>query len=134
MNINIDSSVASNNSARRTPNKPKRKRNGGSSRQASDAEESDGDGMTNDNPDHLRSRLAKRIHSAKSRKSHLSNSVIIPSKGSSAVPSPNGSSAHAVEEPSGSTNGSIDRDSADDGDGEDSELDDWADEFEKELG
>jgi hypothetical protein len=39
-----------------------------------------------------------------------------------------------MEEPPGSTNGSIDRDSADDGDGEDSDLDDWADEFEKEIG
>lgn len=125
--------MASNNS-RRTPNKRKRKRDGGSSREASDADDSDTDSIPNDNPDHLRSRLAKRIHGAKSRKSHLSNSVTLPSKGSSAVPSPNGSSAHAVEEPPGSTNESRERESADDGDGEDSDLDDWADEFEKEIG
>ena len=129
----IEYSVASNNS-RRAPNKRKRKRDGESSRETSDAEDSDGDGIVKDHPDHLRSRLAKRIHSAKSRKSHLSNSVTVPSKGSSAVPSPNGSSGLAIEEPPGSANGSNGHYSADDGDGEDSDLDDWADEFEKELG
>ena len=39
-----------------------------------------------------------------------------------------------MEEPPGSTNESRERESADDGDGEDSDLDDWADEFEKEIG
>jgi hypothetical protein len=50
--------------------------------------------------------------------------------------SPNGSS-HGRPSPGdapASANGSaVDRDSADDGDAEDSDLDDWANEFEKEL-
>lgn len=58
------------------------------------------------------------------------------SKPSSVAESPNGSS-HGRPSPGdapASANGSaVDRDSADDGDAEDSDLDDWANEFEKEL-
>jgi hypothetical protein len=91
---------------------------GDSSRETSDNDDSEGD-------DHLRSRLAKRIYSAKSRKSLLSNTVVV-----SAGVSPNGSSHGLAHEDS--LNGSA-MESADDGDAEDSDLDEWADEFEKEL-
>jgi hypothetical protein len=60
------------------------------------------------------------------------------SKSSSAAASPNGSSSHGptpvAENVSGSANGSVmDRNSSSDGDAEDSDLDDWANEFEREL-
>src|ERR1700737_946943 len=123
-----DASVASEKSTgRRTPNKRKRKREGESSREPSDTEDSDGDVAMDD--DHPRSRLAKRIHSAKSRKSLLSKSIVA---NPSSTGSPNGSSGPAMED-HGSVNGSaIDAESADDGDAEDSDFDEWADEFEKE--
>jgi hypothetical protein len=75
-------------------------------------------------------RLAKRIQSAHNRKSRLSMQVARGSNRSSAVESPNGSSSH---QPS-PANGSIHDEGEDDGeDGEDTDLDLWADEFEKEL-
>src|SRR5271155_5857625 len=122
----FDNSVASNTSESRGR---KRKRKRDSSREVSDADDSD----TDLNDAHLRSRLAKRIHTANSRKSALSKTVVVAgggSKPSSAAESPNGSS-HGRPSPGdapASANGSaVDRDSADDGDGdaEDSDLDDW---------
>jgi hypothetical protein len=116
--------------------KRKRGRERDSSRENSDAEESD---VASDT-DVPQSRLAKRIQTVKSRKSQLSKSVVVNSKGSSAAGSPNGSShGDAGASPNGST---ADKDSNDDesednegedNDGEDSDLDDWANEFEKEL-
>lgn len=132
-------SVASNASESRQPlNKRKRKRTGDSSRGASDAEDSDNESNANAPADHLRSRLAKRIHAANSRKSQLSKSVLVSSKPSSAAGSANGSSVGLTPaDKQASTNGGVvDKDSADDedeGEGEDSDLDEWADEFEKEL-
>ena len=132
----IDDSVASNNSRRRHKTR-KRKRDGDSSRETSDAEDSDGDSIAQDNnADHLRSRLAKRIHTAHSRKSALSKPIVVADKPLSAATSPNGSShGPGGEEGPASTNGSaMDGESeGDDGDAEDSDLDDWANEFEKEI-
>jgi len=129
-----DHSVASNTSESASR---KRKRKRESSREVSDADDSDTDLPSND--PHLRSRLAKRIYTANSRKSALSKPVVVAggsSKPSSGAASPNGSS-HGRPSPGDaptSANGSpVDIDSADDGDAEDSDLDDWANEFEKEL-
>jgi len=107
----------------RTPNGRKRKRDN-SSRETSDAEDSD-DANPQDET-HLRSRLSKRIHTAKNRKSALSNPLV-----PSSVASPNGSSHNglALDDHSSANEGAMDES----GD-EDSDLDDWADEFEKELG
>jgi hypothetical protein len=114
-------SVAS--SSMRTPNGRKRKRDI-SSRETSDAEDSD-DANPQDET-HLRSRLSKRIHTAKNRKSALSNPLV-----PSSVASPNGSSHNGVAlDDHSNANGSAMDESGD----EDSDLDDWADEFEKELG
>lgn len=123
--IQPNGSVASNIS--RTRKGVKRKREGDTSREPSEAEDSDNE------PNDPRSRLAKRIQTANSRKSQLSKTIVLSSKGSSAADSPNGSShGHTPAEGHASANGSaFDRDSADDE--EDSDLDDWADEFEKEL-
>jgi len=115
--------------------KRKRKREGGeSSRESSDGEDSEGEGTPNNSDsENLRSRLAKRIHTANSRRSHLSK-LVISSNRSSIAGSPNGSAPdHAAEEGLSSADGSAGRESADDGDVEDSDLDEWADEFEKEL-
>ena len=112
--------------------KLKRKRGDVSSRESSDGEESDDGTPRDSDSEKLRSRLAKRIHTAKSRRSHLSRAVVA-SNGSSAIASPNGSSQERAPEVA-SASGSVDGDSADDGDVEDSDLDEWADEFEKELG
>ena len=132
--VNLKFSVASNASESRRTFRRKRKREMDSSRESSDAEDSDTE-TQKESADHFRSRLAKRIHTANLRKSHLSKSVVMGSKGSSAAESPNGSShGPSPADVAGSANGSvIDRDSADDGDAEDSDLDDWANEFEKEL-
>jgi hypothetical protein len=118
-----ENSVTSNSSERKTL-KRKRKREGESSREISDADDSDTD-SSNLEP---RSRLVKRIQTAHSRKSHLSKSVVVSSKVSSAIPSPNGSS-HG---PSPANGSAIDKDSEGE-DVEDSDLDDWANEFEKDL-
>jgi hypothetical protein len=131
--------VASNASESRRPlNKRKRKRTGNSSRGASDAEDSDNESTAKDTAYHLRSPLAKRILAANSRKSQLSKLVVVSSKPSSAAVSPNGSShgRTPTDRAASANGGAVDRDSADDedeGDGEDSDLDDWANEFEKEL-
>jgi hypothetical protein len=116
-------SVASNVSESRR--KRKRKRTGESSRDVSDADDSD----TDTSPNNLRSRLAKRIHTAKSRKSQLSKTVILSNK-SSADASPNGSSHGPT--PTSANGSAMDKDSSSsegDGDAEDSDLDDWANEF-----
>ena len=56
------------------------------------------------------------------------------SKASSADASPNGSSHGPTPRDRSSANGSIvNRDSENEGDAEDSDLDDWANEFEREL-
>jgi hypothetical protein len=127
------SSVTSNVSETRRKRKRKRQ---DTSHEASDADDSDSETPA----PKIRSRLAKRIQTANSRRSQLSKSVTIASsKPSSEAPSPNGSSH--VRTPvegsggGGSVNGSaVDHDSAeDDADEEDSDLDDWANEFEAEL-
>ena len=126
-------SVASNTSESRGR---KRKRKHDSSREVSDADDSDTESPSND--DRLRSRLAKRIHTAHARKSALSKTMVVASgsKPSSAAASPNGSShgPSPVDAPASANGSAVDRESADDGDAEeDSDLDDWANEFEKEL-
>jgi hypothetical protein len=99
-----------------------------SSRDVSDTEDSDSEPSP-----HFRSRLAKRIQTANSRKSQLSKAVVV-SKSSSAAASPNGSSHTPAADAMGSINGSgVEKESDGDGDVEDSDLDDWANEFEKEL-
>ena len=133
----VNGSVTSNQSeSHRTVNKRKRKRTGDSSREVSDADDSDADQPSTTQAHNLGSRLAKRIHTANSRKSQLSK-TIVPSKPSSAGASPNGSSSHGpTPAAENNANGSaVDRDSTEeDGDVEDSDdLDDWAIEFEKEL-
>jgi hypothetical protein len=105
-------SVASNGSESHRKRKRKRKR------ESRDPSSSESD---TDSPSELRSPLAKRKQNANSRKSQLSRSLVV-SKPSSESVSPNGS--HRPSEGERSNNAS---------DGEDSDLDDWANEFEKEL-
>jgi hypothetical protein len=133
--MKLNFSVASNASeSRRKVNKRKRKRTDDASRDVSDAEDSDNESTPNEPGDNFRSRLAKRILTANSRKSQLSKSVVLGSKPSSASASPNGSSHRPSPGDAPSANGSaVDKDSGGEEDVEDSDLDDWANEFEKDL-
>jgi len=109
--------------------KRKRKRGEESAFELSEGEESD----SSPNDSNPRSRLAKRIQTVHARKSHLSRSVVARSNGSSAAASPNGSShGPVVEDTADSRNGGVEDDSGQE-DSDDSDLDDWADEFEREL-